>query len=31
MYQEFGIKKEILDLAKEVEREIEPIFKEIEK
>ena len=31
MYQEIGIKKEILDLAKEVEREIEPIFKEIEK
>jgi len=30
MYSEFGIKKEILDLAKKVEKEIEPQFKKIE-
>ena len=31
MYQKFGIKKEILDLSEEVEKEIQPIFKNIEK
>ena len=31
MYQEFGIKKEILELSENVEKEIEPIFKEIDK
>ena len=31
MYQKFGIKKEILDLSEEVEQEIQPIFKNIEK
>lgn len=31
MYSEFGIKKEILELAKEVEKEIEPQFEQIEK
>ena len=30
MYSEFGIKKEILELSKEVEKEIEPIFKKID-
>ena len=30
MYSEFGIKKEILELSKEVEKEIEPIFKRID-
>ena len=30
MLQEFGIKKELEDLAKKVENEIEPIFKQIE-
>ena len=31
MYQKFGIKKEILNLSEEVEKEIQPIFKNIEK
>ena len=31
MYQEFGIKKEIIELSEEVEKEVEPIFKEIDK
>ena len=31
MYKEFGIKTEILDLSKEIEIEIEPIFKEIDR
>ena len=31
MYQKFGIKKEILDLSEEVEKEIQPIFKNIDK
>ena len=30
MYSEFGIKKEILDLSKEVEKEIQPIFEKID-
>ena len=30
MYSEFGIKKEILELSKEVEKEIQPIFEKIE-
>ena len=30
MYKKFGIKKEILDLSEEVEKEIQPIFKNIE-
>ena len=29
MYREFGIKKEILELSKEVEKEIQPIFNNI--
>ena len=31
LYKEFGIKEEILELSKEVEKDIEPIFKEIDK
>ena len=31
MYKEFGIKDEVVELAEKVEKEIEPIFKEIEK
>lgn len=31
MYTEFGIKKEILELSKEVEKEIQPQFEKIEK
>ena len=31
LYKEFGIKEEILELSKEVERDIEPIFREIDK
>ena len=31
MYQKFGIKQEFLDLSEEVEKEIQPIFKNIEK
>lgn len=31
MYEEFGIKKEILELSKEVEREIQPQFEKIER
>lgn len=31
MYSEFGISKKVLDLAEEVTKDIEPIFKEIEK
>lgn len=30
MYKEFGIKKEVLELSKEVEKEIEPVFKKID-
>lgn len=30
MYKEFGIKEEVLQLARKVEKEIEPIFKEID-
>ena len=30
MYSEFGIKKEILELSKEVEKEIQPIFEKID-
>ena len=30
MYNNFGIKKEILELSKEVEKELEPIFKKID-
>ena len=30
MYSEFGIKKEILELAKEVEKEIKPQFEKVE-
>lgn len=30
MYKEFGIKEEVIELAKKVEKEVEPIFKEIE-
>ena len=30
MYNEFGIKKEIIELSKKVELELEPIFKEID-
>lgn len=30
MYSEFGIKKEILELSKEVEKEIKPIFEKID-
>ncbi len=31
LYKEFGIKEEILELSKEVEKDIEPIFREIDK
>ncbi len=31
MYKEFGIKKEILELSEEVEKEIKPIFEKIDK
>ena len=31
MYREFGIKKEILELSKEVEKEIQPQFEKIDK
>ena len=31
MYEEFGIKKEILELSKEVEKEIETQFENVEK
>ena len=31
MYKEFGIKKEILELSKEVEKEIQPQFEKIER
>ena len=31
MYKEFGIKEDIINLANEVEKEIRPIFNEIEK
>lgn len=30
LYKEFGIKEEILELSKEVEKDIEPIFREID-
>lgn len=30
MYQEFGIKQEVLELAKEVEKEINPVIKQID-
>ena len=29
LYKEFGIKEEILELSKEVEKDIEPIFREL--
>lgn len=31
MYKTFGIKEEILELSKKVEKELEPIFKDVEK
>lgn len=31
MYKEFGIKENIINLANEVEKEIKPIFEEIDK
>ena len=31
LYKEFGIKEEILELSKDVEKDIEPIFREIDK
>ena len=31
MYKEFGIKENIINLAQEVEKEIRPIFNEIER
>ncbi len=31
MYREFGIKEEILELSKEVEKEIQPQFEKIDK
>lgn len=31
LYKEFGIKEEILELSKEVEKDVEPIFREIDK
>ena len=31
LYKEFGIKEEILELSKDVEKDVEPIFKEIDK
>jgi cystathionine beta-lyase family protein involved in aluminum resistance len=30
MYKEFGIKKEVLELSKEIEKEIEPVLKKID-
>ena len=30
MYQEFGISEKIIELSKETQKEIEPIFKKIE-
>ncbi len=31
LYKEFGIKEEILELSKDVEKDVEPIFREIDK
>ena len=30
MYEDLGISKKVIDLAQEVEEEIQPIFKELE-
>ena len=31
MYKEFGISDEVINLSEECEKELEPVFKEIEK
>ena len=30
MYKEFGIKEDVIELSKKIEKDLDPIFKEVE-